>query len=553
MHLIPPRHSARHGNTLVIVMLLGGAMSLVVASTYFLTLASLRNAQGRTDWNAAFYHAENALQWAAQGLADATPSAPSNYFATANGTLGLAYMTGATSPGFSNAWVAVARTNAALPNLFLVVASARVNDKVRTLQAVVTVSPASQIFDYGYFLNNWGWWWGGTIIGNGANRANWDFDFRHSPVVNGAILASGNITTHGNVVNLFSNAPPFGGTAGADPLDLAHASVPRLNLPNLNNDFGYYSNLAMVNINTNGIWAGSQQVVYGVQTNASQPGLYLVATNNQTITISNIVVVPGDVVIQGKISGQGTLYVGGNLYIAGNLTYASGPDFSTPPETMAPAQRDQWVSDNKSKDLVAFAVKGLVLGGDVTSSDWVKWCFDPYNYGLEWRGDETHLGADGIPYTADDYIPYLNSNGVWTTAFDADGNGIIRGYYNYDTELTMTAARAAAIAGYPVDSNAVPLPYSNVASNHMSLVEGIFYTDHAYAMRMTAGSSAFHGVVISRDEAIVVNGGITFDYDSRVNSRYHNDPNRFINLGLPVAGLLSITQFTELPPDPTNL
>ncbi len=556
MHILPPRLSPRHGNSLIIVMILGSAMSLVVASTYVLTIASLRNAQGRTDWNAAFYHAENALQWAAQGIGDNIPSAPFNYYATANGTLGLAYMTGApgaAGPGFSNAWVEVICTNPGLPNTFLVIASARVNDKVRTLQAVVTARPASQIFDNEYFLNNWGWWWGSTIVGNGANRANWDFDFRGGPVVNGQIMASGTITSYGSPVNLFSDAPPFCGTAGAEPLDMAHTSVPRLNMPNLNSDFGYYSNLAMVNVNTNGLWVGSQQVVYGVQTNPAQPGLYLIATNNQTITISNMVVVPGDVVIQGRISGQGTLYVGGNLYIAGNLTYANGPDFSTSPETMAPAQRDQWASNNKSKDLVAFAVKGLVLGGDVTSNDWISWCYDPYNFGLKWRGDETHLGADGIPYTADDNIPYLNSNGVWTTSFDADGDGVIRGYYNYNAELAMTAARAAAIAGYPVDANGVPLAYSNVASNNMSLIEGVFYTNHGYAMRMTDGWSTFHGVVVSRDEAIVVNNGITFDYDSRVNSRYNNDLNRLINLNLPVGGLLRITRFTDLPPDPTNL
>ena len=85
--------------------------------------------------------------------------------------------------------------------------------------------------------------------------------------------------------------------------------------------------------------------------------------------------IPGDVVIQGTVTGQGTLYVGGNLYIANDVTYAHGPDFSTPPETMPPAQRDAWATQNMTKDLVAYAVRGAIFAGDVTDPDWINWCY----------------------------------------------------------------------------------------------------------------------------------------------------------------------------------
>src|SRR5579863_10216374 len=92
-------------NVLVTTMMVGGVMSVIVASSLNLSTASLRNAHGRVDWQKAFYHAENAYVWAAQGALN-NPPAPgsSNYYSTANGTLPLAYMqaelgqTSSTSP-----------------------------------------------------------------------------------------------------------------------------------------------------------------------------------------------------------------------------------------------------------------------------------------------------------------------------------------------------------------------------------------------------------------------------------------------------------------------
>jgi len=555
LHVSPLSRRSLSGNTLVMVVVIGGVMTLTIASTLALSSASLRSAHGRADWNAAFFHAENALQWAAQGISDSSPASVSNFYSTADGTLSLPYMAAAradANSGFRNAWVRVVSTNASLPNVYLVEASARVGDKVRTIQAVVSKSPPSQIFDYEYFLNNWGWWWGNSITGNGGNRANWDFDFRSNPTVNGLILANGNITASGVPVNQLAQNPPFSGQAGNDPVDLAHMGVPRLPMPNLK-DLSYYETKALADATTNGLWVGGTQVVAGVHKDVAQPGLYLVGTDSQPIVISNTVVVEGDVVIQGKMTGHGTLYVGGNLYISGNLTYKNGPDWSTPPETMTTAQRDQWVINNQNKDLIGLAVRGSILGGDVTSSDWKSWCFDSAAWGLSTVGDETHLGADGIANTGDDNIPFLHADGTYSTGYDADGDGVIEGNFNYDTQLNMTSARAAKIAGYPAASDGSPVPYNTVASNYMNLLDAIFYTNHAAAMRLAAANAVFHGVLVSRNEAIVFDSSCVFNYDSRVHSRYNNDPNRFVDLGLPVAGTLRLDKFAELPPDSSNL
>ncbi|MBP9900063.1 MAG: hypothetical protein V9H26_08230 [Verrucomicrobiota bacterium] len=541
------------GSTLVTVLVIGGVASITVAGMLALSGTSLRSAHGRGDWNAAFFHAENALQWAAQGIADASPGA-SNYAATANSTLNIAYMTAARADadsGFKNAWVKVIRPNNALPDNYLVTASAKVGDKVRTVQAAVRKNPPSQIFDYEYFLNNWGWWWGSTITGNGGNRANWDFDFRYNPIVNGLILANGNITQNGVKVDPFAGSTPFGGLAGSNPIDMVHSGVPRVQMPNLR-DFTYYQTKALADTSANGLWVGSTQVVFGVHSDASKPGLYLVGTAANPIVIRNTVVIPGDVIIKGKITGKGTLYVGGNLYVAGDLTYNNGPNFTTSPETMTPANRDAWVLNNQSTDLLAFAVRGSVLAGDVTSSDWKNNCYEPSGYGLKYCGDESHLGVDGIASTGDDNVSYLHSDGTTSTSYDADGDGVIRGAYNYSTDLTMTSSRANLISGYPTSSGS-PVGYDAVASNSMNKLDGVFYTNHAAAMRLAAADAVFHGALISRDEAIIFTSTLKFHYDSRIHSRYNNDPNRFVDLGLPVAEGLSLSGFTELTPDTSNL
>jgi hypothetical protein len=87
----------------------------------------------------------------------------------------------------------------------------------------------------------------------------------------------------------------------------------------------------------------------------------------------------------------------------------------------------------------------------------------------------------------------------------------------------------------------------------MGTLQGIFYTDHAAAMRLDQSTAVFNGVIVSRNEQIIFQSYLNLVYDSRVNSRYNNNPNQFINLGLPWGKPLQVNSFTELPPNPTGL
>jgi hypothetical protein len=259
-------------------------------------------------------------------------------------------------------------------------------------------------------------------------------------------------------------------------------------------------------------------------------------------------------VISGPITGIGTLYVGGNLYVAGDITYVNGPNFSTPPATMAQAQTDQWVQNaiNGQKDLVAFGVRGAIFGGDVNSSDFQTWCYASSDYGLSNVGNESNLGQDGIRGTPDDNVPYwhfVGANYVFDASYDADGDGVIGHNYNLNNDIAMNPARESKILRYPNDQNGNPVSYSSVATCNYNRMDGIYYCNHAMACRMAKnGTAQMNGAIICRDEAIVFNNSLTFSYDPRIHSRYSSDPNRFIDLGLPIANSVRMQQITEIAP-----
>jgi hypothetical protein len=566
MHIPSLKHKREQGSTLLTVVVVGAIACVSAGSMLLMSTNSINNAFGRVSWDKAFYCAENALVWASQSAFDnAVAPGSTNYYSTALGSLPTSAIIAPTNGDvtFMGAWVTVAQPANLAANVCLVTASACVNGKVRTLQAQITIRPVSQVFDYEYFLNNWGWWWGSTITGNGAQRANWDFDFRDGPTVNGSIYAADQVDENEIPIQDYPTAP-FGGLAGENETNLVHSGAPRVDMPNLLN-FSNYIATAMSNTMNNGLWIGSNQIVAGALSNAYTPnpggndgnvtpqtGLYVVGSPTAPIVIKGTVVIPGDLVIQGTVTGQGTLYVGGNLYIAGNITYAHGPSFNSDPETEAPAVRDAWVAASKTNDLVAYAVRGAILAGDVTDPDWINYCYNYPGSGLASVGDESHLGQDGIASTPDDNIPFLHANGTMGTWYDADGDGLMEANYNYNNDINMTSTRASYINGYPT-ANGAPVAYSQVASDNMGTLEGIFYTDHAAAMRMDQNNSVFHGVIVSRNEQIVFQYYLDLVYDSRVNSRYNNNPNQFINLGLPWGKPIQVTSFSELAPNGTGL
>lgn len=550
----PQTRTGENGSSLVAVVIFGALLGIGCVSLLTFSGNRIQAVHRRLQTTEAFYHAENVLNWGAQFIADSSASPVGNYSAS-DKKIDLGYLEGLKSSGqsaFQDAWLTVAAHPSGQSDLYLVTSSAKVGGRVRTVQATVQKNPASEVFDYEYFLNNWGWWWGSSITGNGGNRANGDFDFRGNPTVNGMIIANGSIESDGTRIDRLGSSIPISGLAGQSPVEYLHDGAPRLTMPNLKS-FDYYESQATLKGGT--LSVGTNVLVQAVHTNSIRPGLYLQGTAAKPIRVDGPVVIRGDVVISGPVTGIGTLYVGGNLYIAGDITYANGPDFSIPPETKSPTTRDAWVKNNidAKKDLVAFAVRESILGGQVNSAAWKGACFDPAPYGLKHVGAEGSLGADGIPGTGDDGVKYWNTSGsgapnsAWN---DVDGDGVVDVAYNLIQDIEMTKTRADRIAGYPTvsESDATPKNYDDLSSNSFNTLSGVFYCNHAAAMRAAKANFVMNGSVICRDEAIIFSSSAKFNYDSRIHSRYKADPNRFVDLGLPQAVRCKVSGFAELAP-----
>ena len=546
----------RKGSMLVKAVITTTVISVSCVGVVKMTQYHNRKQESRTLRADAFYTAENILLEGLKKIAekeDKEDESPVGlYYLNQEGSdVNLPY-----SPGDEVKYggLKIEGDPRGILDTYLLTSSAKVQDEMRTIQALVAWHPAPQVFDYEYFLNNWGWWWGGDISGWGDNRSNWDFDFKDNPFVYGHVFANGNIETNMVPVDPFTEDPPFDGLAGDNPLSYCHVGVPRLPMPNLN-DLSYYEE------NSDGsIVIHNETIVNNIHgDNESKNGLYLEGTYSKPIEINGRVVVRGDCVIKGYISGQGVLYVGGNLYVAGSIMYKNGPEFDPPPATMVEDGRDDWVMNNVDKDLVAFAVKESIYCGMVNTGSWRNFCYKASNYGLKYVGDESELGADGIANTPDDGIPYLDTNddGVPDSAwYDADGDGIVDDNYDYEEDIQMTDDRIEDIARYPTHGNGQHKHgnhygnYNHVSNDQIDLMEGVYYTNHAFASRSRRGPQYFHGSIISRDEAIIFNVGLRIRYDYRIHSsyrgKYYND--QIIDLPLPVAEEISIIDRYEIPP-----
>lgn len=384
----------------------------------------------------------------------------------------------------------------------------------------------SPIFDYAYFINNFGWLWGGGITVNGDVRSNGNFSFSGNPMVNGDIYASlnpdlgalGTITGNSrsqDIAQYQNQAPatarPTNPTNPADPENTAYEAgydgtstrypgQDVLPMPFLG-DLTQYRDLAIArngqvsqggNVLINNVYDGAGPD--GIAGTADDGSVILIGTSANPIVINGPVVVEEDVVIRGVVSGQGTIYSGRNTHIIGDITYSNGPSWPKPDATpQATAQ------DNSTRDFLGLATKGNVIIGDYTRNDWQGTCGrylkPPFTQGYEADSTDAPLGydSDGDP-----------SNGYW---FDGDytshdggikddggGGSVPRRYY----ESSLSDAVIRAISA---------------SSNQIRNVNGVLYTNHAFAGRV--GSFTLNGTIISRDEAIIYSGSIGINYDVR--------------------------------------
>ncbi|NLD61317.1 hypothetical protein GX645_02565 [Candidatus Sumerlaeota bacterium] len=582
----------------VVFTVVGG---FLIAGIVGLSSFEFRRQHNRANWERCYQVAENGLLEAVQRISEAEKKSdvPSLYgiygkddmpFEVPGDVKNFSYKIGADSSGTEGYYTAKA--------------TATIGDKTRTLSATIQYHPASGVFDYCYFLNNWGWFYGGsTSTAHGDTRSNYNFDFMGSPQMDGHIWANGNIrkvtegrngTKTATNIDPLTEKLPVSGWAGEDSLRFGHQGVRRQKMPNLKTVDEYITD-------ANGsITVGKNNNVKTlVSGGVTEKGIYLEGSSSDPITINGTVVVKGDCVLSGVVGGTGTLYVQGNLYINDNVTYRQSPSFeSAQANGSAPenewTKRDQWVNTslkNDKDDLVAYGVFGNVLIGDVNSNTWKNNCYSNSEYGLSHLGSENTLGSDGIRGTADDGKAYLDTNDdgkMDYAAYDADGDGVIRTTnYNYNNEIAMNSSRTSNIQFYPtkiktssggwwgggstrtstyadwfdedgsvlssIPNSQGTVSYSDIANKSISTISGVLFTNHTVAM-YTGSKLAFKGGIICRDEAIVYNSKLDFYQDWRVHSRYvdlffDGDGNKIIDLDLPQSVKAAIVIRSEEAPE----
>jgi len=245
-----------------------------------------------------------------------------------------------------------------------------------------TLAP-SEVFDYAYFLNNWGWFYGNTIRANGNVRSNGQFDAAgYKPTITGTPLYAsvqrsggtvklsgyeddngdglrdgedGGIWSGWDIVNA-KNVTGNGGRASNQ-----HDFDEQVAMPNLS-DLSHYEAAAIAQKGK--ITVGGSTVCDGVL--GDQAGekqhLYLVGTAAKPIVLDGPVVVRGDVVISGVVTGKGAIYAGRNVYCPKSVTYKNAP--ATPrPANNTQAATEAWLTSNWDRDFLGLFARenGLIF------------------------------------------------------------------------------------------------------------------------------------------------------------------------------------------------
>ena len=424
----------------------------------------------------------------------------------------------------------------------------------RTVTEVVRFGlKRSKVFDYAYFVNNYGWFQGGGCTANGDIRANGDMNLDSLSYVNGdayaakstALGASGIIsidggttTRHRSISDYWNNAPTtarptdpadrqqkIGWTMGYDGDSKLLSRQEELEMPYLGQLEGYRE-LAREQHGT--IKQGGKTIIDAVYSGAGPSGvedaadkgcIVLIGTSSNPLQINGPVVVDKDVVIGGVVTGQGAIYAGRNIHIIQNVTYKNGPSWSHPDsDPEATAER------NSQKDLLSLAAKGNIVLGNYTQESGSSWLGSVKNYITNpfvkpYVVDESDIdigyGSSGnltFPgnYTANDGLQKYKL--TTTTTRERVYNQYTR-RWEYKTVTTTTHGSEPSKYYESLIGNTA---FSGLTHSTITRVDAALYNNHAVMGKI--GQCQFNGALVCRDEAIIYTTSVVFNWDIRLGS-----------------------------------
>lgn len=380
----------------------------------------------------------------------------------------------------------------------------------------------SSVFDYAYFINNFGWFYGVDCVVNGDIRSNYDVELRsRNLVLNGHSYAAGvndinnpyqvwswNTYKNNSYSEFFRPTYHVDQNRSNDDSIFeygyddsgTHNYVVELDMPyiGLLDDYKQYAQ------SKGGMLSNSTLVVTNVYSGPGPSGLtngfdagtrYLVGTPADPIVIDGPVVFDGDVIIEGYYTGQGTIYAGRNIHIIGDVI-ATNPPAWQQPDTASNFENNT-LPDNLNADFLGLCAKGAVVLGDYRTLSGSSQYFKP-PFTSPYRVSMTDSNIGYVSYT---------TNGQYY--FDGDYTGF-SGYRCDDTNPSNGVARNFYEPSVSEDEFDSYNP-----NRYIDRIDALIYNNHLTIGRFDY-DALVNGGIICRDEALFPRGRVYMNWDSRI-------------------------------------
>lgn len=397
-----------------------------------------------------------------------------------------------------------------------------------------TAGGGREVFDYGYFIDNIGYFTGVNCEFNGDLASNLDIDLRYtgSMRVNGNAYAGGSIKSSklyeslnwseyksldgGKRDDYVSRLRPAEYTdydtsnpdtyyeQGYEGAVTFYESQEKKDLPFIGplSDYEEYA-IAMngtasdASTTVNAVWGDNSGEDVGLTNSTIDDGcLVLIGTAADPINLNGVVVAQQDLYIRGYYTGQGTLYAGRNIHVIGDLIALdppSWPERDPDPETTA--------ESNRTKDFLGLCAKGNLVFGHY---DAVEQVFKKPPFTASHATDVTD-GALGYVTGYEDGEPIFD--GDYTKP---DGNG-----------SEVRTDDSPRMFYTPILSDA---DFENLGvSEQVRQMDAVLYANHLISGDFDS-LPRVNGALVCRDEAIThsqgsASGKLAINWDVRLGSR----------------------------------
>ncbi len=403
----------------------------------------------------------------------------------------------------------------------------------------------SSVFDYAYFVNNYGYFQGNGIMANGDIRSNGDMELDSASYINGNAYASpnselgvpglitvsgGGNTQHMTLSQYWTDAgtrarPTSPASANGALWEMGYEGTSDLYSYQEPLDMPFLGDLAEYRTVANNLGGtikqNGQTLVNGCYSGvgpsgvagAVDTGCLVLDGTSKPIEISGPVVVDGDVIIKGTVKGQGVIYSGRNIHIVGDITYNKAPVWPKPD-----TKTDKTIKSNTGADMLGLAAKGNIVIGNYTDEGWLT------------KKLKNALVVE--PYTCDATDASIGYPSTFNGNYLATDSGR-KVNYVYDKKTGTYKASGSSDRRYYESSVGDQVIKTAAQKTAINRVDAVLYNNHAVMGQVSAFQ--LNGSMVCRDDAVVYSLSVRLNWDSRLGSRSPDGRDFYIYLPVSVA------------------